>query len=456
MLTLLFTALLALQPRSIHADQSLPSATFRASHNSYSGNLEGSKSTIQYQLDHGVRMIEFDIWDTNFSSNKDYSIGHTGPGNAVDHTSPNPSSNLLSDWLAVVNSWSAANPTHAPIQMLLDIKTDLTDNANYAAGNLAALNQVVTDAFGSRLLWASNAPAGLPSVDALRGKVLVVLSGDGASRSQYKSDTGSSPSVARNNRGQIVELHDDGGINLWYWSGKVQSDGSVKWLRHGKFDTGITPAVAINDDGWIVEVHRSQVSQTVFSRVGRFDDQTGEIIWGSSSKYDNGVSPSVAFVDGSLTLREIHQSQSNSQRWTWTGQLNTAAMTVTWTGNAKTSDPFYTKTESNGVTVYKDSSSKLVYSSGSFVGKRIAYEQVAFVEFQSGNSAELQDGAIFYAATASDKSFITNARNSGKLVRGWDFDNSTLATTPLANYPATNHPYDSWYETLVTANKAII
>ncbi|KAH7094182.1 hypothetical protein BKA62DRAFT_783969 [Auriculariales sp. MPI-PUGE-AT-0066] len=456
MFSFIIAALLVLQPRGIHADQSVASSVFRSTHNSYSGNIEGSKGTIQYQLDHGVRMIELDISDKYFSRDNDYSIGHKGPGNAVDHTSPNPSSNLLRDWFAVVNLWSAANPTHAPIQLVLDIKTDLTDNPNYAAGNLAALNEIIKSSLSGRLLWASDAPGDLPSVDALRGKVMVVFSGDGTSKLQYKSDDGFNPAVARNNRGQIVELHDDGAVNLWYWSGKVQSDGSVKWLRHGRFDTGISPAVAINDDGWIVEVHRSQNYQTIFSRVGRFDDETGEISWGSSSKFDDGVLPSVAFVDGALSLREIHKSPSHSQHWTWSGQLDTGAMKVVWTGNAKTSDPFYTKDESNGVIVYKDSGSKLAYSSGSFVGKRIVYEQVAFVEFGSGGSAELQDGAIFYNAKASDKGFITNARKIGKPVRGYDFDSPKRATTPLANYPATNHPYDSWYESLVTANGAIV
>lgn len=255
-----------------------------------------------------------------------------------------------------------------------------------------------------------------------------------------------------------MQVHDDGGSNLWYWSGQIASNGSVTWLRHGKYDTGKTPAVALNDDGWLVEVHQSSTATELFSHTGRVDPNTGEIAWSASAKYDNGVNPSVQFVDpAGTTVREIHKSQSNSQNWQWTGAVNTGstAGSIAWSGNAKTSDAAFDKAQSSGIAVLKDSGGKLAYSAGQIVGKRIAYEQVFFVEFQAGNSAELQDGAIFYADTATDKSFITSARNSGKVVRGWDFDSASDATTPLANYPASNHPYDSWYDQLLTANNAV-
>jgi hypothetical protein len=46
--------------------------------------------------------------------------------------------------------------------------------------------------------------------------------------------------------------------------------------------------------------------------------------------------------------------------------------------------------------------------------------------------------------------FITTTWQSGHLVRGRDFDSASLATTPLADYPATKTPYESWYQTIVT------
>lgn len=44
-------------------DLPFASATFRATHNSYSGNLGGTRGSIVSQLDAGVRFLELDIHD---------------------------------------------------------------------------------------------------------------------------------------------------------------------------------------------------------------------------------------------------------------------------------------------------------------------------------------------------------------------------------------------------------
>ncbi|MFD2348738.1 hypothetical protein ACFSTC_03995 [Nonomuraea ferruginea] len=250
----------------------------------------------------------------------------------------NPASNLLRDWLTVIDTWSTNHPTAAPITVALDIKDDLTDNTSYAAGNLAALNQELVSVFGAKLLRASDYPATPPTVGALRGRVLALLSGNARTRALYKRDSGTSPAVAMNGRGQVAEVHDSGSGDLWYWSGTYGSDGTVTWLRHGRYDSGMTPAVALNDDGDLVEVHRSQNATTLWYRVGRLAAD-GEITWSPSRQYDNGVLPTIRFDATGTRLREIHRSQSNSQNWTWAGALDPAARTVTWTGNAKTADP---------------------------------------------------------------------------------------------------------------------
>ena len=430
-------------------------SVFRATHNSYSGSVDGAKNSIAYQLDHGVRFVEYDIHDNGYATNHDYGVGHDSPGNAVDHSGGNPASNNLRDWLSVVNTWSAAHPSAAPIVVMLDLKDDLTDNANFAAGNLTAVNQELESVFGSRLLRAQDYPAGSPTVDALRGRVLPLLSGDGGSRSEYKRDVGYHPAVALNGRGQIVEVHDSGSGGLWYWTGTYGTDGRVTWLRHGKYDNGQTPAVALNDNGDLVEVHQSQGATTLWYHVGKLGAD-GEITWQASHQYDDGVQPTVAFTDATH-LREIHKSQNNSQNWDWDGVL--AGTAVSWSGNAKTSDARYAKdTAANGtrrVRVWTGTdgstpSNTLRVDTPSVTGDRIRYRQVAFDEFQKGDSAELQQGALFYGAPATESAFITSARQSGKLVRGWDFDSAGDATTPLASYPATNHPYDAWYQNLLT------
>src|ERR1044072_2868870 len=54
-------------------------AVFAATHNSYSGDVDGAEKSITYQLDHGVRFVEFDIHDNGYAENHDYSIGHSSP-----------------------------------------------------------------------------------------------------------------------------------------------------------------------------------------------------------------------------------------------------------------------------------------------------------------------------------------------------------------------------------------
>lgn len=250
---------------------------------------------------------------------------------------------------------------------------------------------------------------------------------------------------------------------LWYWTG-TYDDGRVTWLRHGRYDNGRTPAVALNDNGDLVEVHQSQNATTLWYRVGRLGTD-GEISWSSSRQYDNGVLPSVAFTDPAGTrLREIHRSQGSSQNWNWDGVLDTGTSTVSWSGNAKTSDARFDRTTSvrgtSSVHVWTGAdgptpAQTLRVDTDRFAGDRIRYRQTAFDEFQKGDSAELQQGALFYAAPATESAFITSARQSGRLVRGWDFDTAAMATTPPATYPATNHPYDAWYENLLTQSGAV-
>ncbi len=137
---------------------------------------------------------------------------------------------------------------------------------------------------------------------------------------------------------------------------------------------------------------------------------------------------------------------------------------MTWSGNAKTSDALFPKSTavrgSTSVTIWTGAdgptpAQTLRVTTGRIAGDRVRYRQVAFDEYQQGDSTELQQGALFYGAPATASSFITSARAAGKLVRGWDFDSASQATTPLANYPATNHPWDAWYQSMLTQAGAV-
>jgi hypothetical protein len=432
------------------------SAVFRATHNSYSGNIKGTRGSILAQLDGGVRFLEFDVQDNGFAGTHDYAIGHDEAGHEVDHQG-NPASNALRDWLRVVADWSAAHPAHAPLLVMLDLKDDLTDNPSFAAGNLTALNAELRGVFGARLLLARDVAGALPTVGALRGRVLTLLSGDVGTRAEYRRDVGYHPAVALNGRGQVVEVHDSGAGTLWYWTGTYGADGRVTWLRHGRYDTGTTPAVALNDNGWLVEVHKSENENSLWYHVGLLGAD-GDIVWWPSHRYDNGILPTVAFLDASGTrLREVHRSQSNAQNWEWQGTLDAGGAAVAWTANRNTADPRYNAalavrgsaqvavwTGADGTTP----TNTLRYSTDRVSADRIRYQQWAFVEYQAGDSAELRAGTLFSAAMAGDAAFIVAQRREGRVVRGWDFDDPGRATTPLANYPATNYPFVAWYTTL--------
>jgi hypothetical protein len=394
------------------------------------------------------------MWSGAYASAGDYQIGHGSVGDQVDHTGGNPATNQLRDWLTTVDDWSAAHPAAAPITVMLDLKDDLTTRASYANGNFFALNQEIGDVFGPRLVRSLDTPGPLGSIGSLRGHVLVLLSGSASARTGYLRDTGSNPAVAVNASGQVVEVHDNGSGALWYWTGQYGADGRITWLRHGKYDTGKTAAVALNNTGTVVEVHQATSNSNLWYHVGHLAS-TGEITWSAATKYDTGVLPTVAFPDpAGSAVREIHRSQSTSQDWNWLGTAG--ASSITWTAHATTPDArFPTTTAAAGGRTVSVAAGTLTATTDRAPAARIRYPQVAFVEYQDGDSAELKTGSLFWAATASDKSFIVAGRQAGVSVRGWDFDSASLATDPPANYPATNTPNAAWYQTLLTRPDAV-
>lgn len=422
---------------------------FRSTHNSYSGGPRGS---LVEQLDDGVRFLELDVHDDSFSSTGDYRVGHGAPGDQVMTGGGNPSTARLGAWLRVIADWSASHPTAAPLTLGLDLKDDLTDNRSFAEGNLAHLNYAVRSAFGDRLFTPSAlGSAAWPPVDALRGRVLVVLSGHARSRLRYVQDVGQRPAVAVNAGGQVVEVHDSGSGTLWYWTGRRETDDRITWVRHGRYDTGQDPAVALTDDGWIVEVHQSESRAALFYHVGRLTPQL-DIEWGPSSMYDDGVAPTVRFDSGDPRApREIHLSGSTGLAWEWRGRLDTAARAVSWSGNARTSAPPFDETAERGITVLTRAggdapSDTLRYDSASRSGARIRYEPLMFVEYQPGNDADLE--RRFFAASNGSNTFARRWLDAGEAVRLWGFDEGASTGSVIPTFPATDEPFAPWYDAM--------
>ena len=435
----------------------LAEATLAATHNSYSG---GERGSILAQLDLGVRFVEFDVHDNDFATSG-YRIGHDAAGDEVELGGDNPNELGLGAWLAVVDTWSVAHPTHAPIVVALDLKDSLEDNPSAADGNPGALNELLTQSFGSRLFPASDAGAGIGGIDALRGRILGVLSGHEGTRIAYRRDRGQNAAVAVNAQGSVVEVHDSGDGALWYWTGTL-SGSSITWRRHARYDTGQNPAVALDDGGSVVEVHEDpdSLDDQLWYRVGKLTAE-GDIAWATSSgqpfpNADEGVSPSVRFV-GANSVREIHESASTGEHWYWNGALDAAALTITWTRDSgdggQTSDPLWDAAKDGTVQVLAGAdggfgSDTLLARVGSGAPERIRYQQLLFVESQHGGAAALEgDGLWFFAASATNaagRSWAAERRAAGKLTRLWGFSMLTPPGTP-PSLPATDFPMSAWY-----------
>ena len=436
---------------------SFADAHFAATHNSYSGNLAGGqRGSFPQQLDGGVRFLELDINVEDFASVGDYLVGHGWPGRQVDHSGGNPQNNLFSDWVELIANWLRQNPSAAPITLGVDVKNDLYEISSPTDGNLSALNALLAESLGTLLVTAEElGDQSWPSVDALRGRVLAVLSGNQGSRKAYLATQGSRPSVAINDQRLVVAVFQSPSKNeLWYWTGQMQDNGSVVWLATGQYDHGITPAVAVNNQGVVVEVHQSQNNSDLWSRVGQVDDK-GVVTWGDSQKFASGSLPSVEFETlDSVTVEEIHVGSSGDQ--SVTGTADPSSLAMTWGSAAPTTSPrFPTANAQAGslsisVSTGTDTAGTpdtLFYGTGSVQSARIRYRQLFFVEYQKkdGTSSLANENLWFYASGASDWPWGSEQRQNGKIVRLWDFDEDDTGGDPPVNFGATNTPDAPWY-----------
>lgn len=420
-------------------------ASFRATHNSYSGDIQGQRGSIVDQLNSGVRCLELDISAAGFASVGDYQMGHDHPGDQVWHGGGNPPSVLFTDWIRQIAQWSGRHKGHAPIQLLLDTKDNFNEQPSAATGNHGALNTSLTHVFGNSLLLPKDMN-GWPEPAALAGRIMTVLSGTQETRSSYGIDRGAHPSVAVNSLGQVVEVHasETGNNSLWYWIGLLQADGTVAWKRHGHYGTGTRPAVAVNDAGFVVEVHKLQDHDHLWYQIGKITAQN-DISWGASHDYDNGILPTIQFT-GSNTLREIHQSEAHLANWSWNVTLDEAAWMLSFSSNAKTQDPRWSSDRAGFISVQRTPDMTLVYSSHTVDRSPICYEQLAFIEYQISDPSWMSLGGRFAAAPADGSDdFLMQMRLAGYMTRGWQFKQSSPKFQPPECYAATDNPCEQWY-----------
>ncbi|MBH8577429.1 NUDIX hydrolase [Nostocaceae cyanobacterium CENA369] len=129
-------------------------------------------------------------------------------------------------------------------------------------------------------------------------------------------DLGDPPSVDINDNGLVVEVHKSQGLNatLWYRLGKVEGD-KIAWRNENsiRYDSGEFPSVAINNKGIVVEVHQSQGdSLTLWYNIGHVEGD--RIVWrndGKSIEYESAYTPSVAITDDGLVVAAHHLEYPN-------------------------------------------------------------------------------------------------------------------------------------------------
>ncbi len=175
--------------------------------------------------------------------------------------------------------------------------------------------------FGARLLRGAGLPGRQPTVDALRGRVLPLLSGDGTAAAASTSATSAttrpsrSTAAARSSRCTTPAAARSG-----TGPGPTAPTAASPGCGTGSTTAARRPPSRSTTTATSSRCTSRRAPRTLWSHVGKLGAD-GEITWQASHQYDNGVLPTVAFTDGTH-LREIHQSQSSSQNWTWNGTLS--------------------------------------------------------------------------------------------------------------------------------------
>ncbi len=277
---------------------------FKATRDSYS-------KPIPAQLDAGVRFIEYDIHDNDIENNHDYSLGYDWPGQKVHHNDGNPGSNDLFPWLSLIDTWSDANPEHAPITLLLDLRDNLTDNGDFAHGDLTFLNYQLYKAFGEKLYVPFVPPAGVanpwPKAEDLKGKIIIVLSGHEGTRVEYVNTvTGEQPYGTIDDSGRVIMVYENGN-SLHYWTGQKREDGTVIFIERARYGSGANPSISLNNRGVVVATHESDGN--LYYRIGQLEDdlrlvwQTEDIEYLTDASY-----PRIGLNDAGLVVAGYKQS----------------------------------------------------------------------------------------------------------------------------------------------------
>jgi hypothetical protein len=222
----------------------------------------------------------------------------------------------------------------------------------------------------------------------------------------------------------------------------------------------VDPAVALNNAGRVIAVHKSQNNNIIWYHVGQLASN-GEIAWGPSVNLEGGVEPSVRFssLNGTAFV-ERHRKSSGGQLREWTASVSSSAFSVAGSAIANTSNARFVENQQSAaggtVTVSQGSDAAtpaqtLRYATEGGVNGRIVYRQLAFVELQKGNSAQLQNDQLRFVASPAGDNWAPSMRGPRVLVRQWQITSAGQAVTPRSQFQATDTPSAAWYLQLTSA-----
>lgn len=128
-----------------------------------------------------------------------------------------------------------------------------------------------------------------------------------AGAAQY--DTGKTPMVAMS-KSVNLEVHesDKNDGELWY-NGGVWTDNGIDWKTNSKYDGGIWPSIAVNDAGIVVEVHQHPTEERIYYRSGTVSGT--KINWAHDKGVElfNGTRPRVALNNRNLVVVSYYNGE---------------------------------------------------------------------------------------------------------------------------------------------------
>lgn len=126
------------------------------------------------------------------------------------------------------------------------------------------------------------------------------------------------PNIAMNNKGIVIEVHNNEGTHntLWYTVGVLDKKRKkIDWGHAQNYGNGTAASIAITDDGFVIEVHKSEIHNTLWSLVGKVNTETKTVEWSDSKYFDDGTNPSVACSLDKSKAIQMHQSETLATLW---------------------------------------------------------------------------------------------------------------------------------------------